>query len=276
MPLSHPQRAFFQTFGFLHLPGLLAEDIDWILREFESCVKRYSGPHHDGKRKTALGHVMAQSERFCALLDHPQLVDVAESLMGEGFNYLDGDGNLWTGDTGWHRDDWHEASLFVKFIFYLDPVGRESGCLRLIPGSHVVGSGWLPPRDPGPSVRLFGAWGNVLEELGVSPRDIPCVAVETRPGDALVWNLNLMHATFGGGPARRFFSFITCRRARTPGERKEVCDYIEARAGKISAPLMVQTASPGRMRRFEQVLEIEQEIQSALSLTKAPAPARSG
>ena len=41
------------------------------------------------------------------------------------------------GDSPWHSD-WRRAGDYrvLKIAFYLDPVDRDSGALRVIPGSH--------------------------------------------------------------------------------------------------------------------------------------------
>ena len=75
------------------------------------------------------------------------------------------------------------------------PLTRDTGCLRVVPGSH-----------------LFGEWRDHLEKarlsdrvFGISGRDMPCVAIEIQPGDVVVVNHNVFHASFGGGSSRRHF-----------------------------------------------------------------------
>ncbi|MDQ4087272.1 MAG: hypothetical protein M3177_04555, partial [Pseudomonadota bacterium] len=51
--------------------------------------------------------------------------------IGEGFNYVGGDGNWYTGDTAWHSDGFHHVGRYLKIALYLDPVGRDTGCLRV-------------------------------------------------------------------------------------------------------------------------------------------------
>ena len=140
MALTEQQCAFFETFGFLVFPQMLTGDLPWIVQGFEE-VFAARAEAHDGTRRTIAG--TDSSERLCRLLDHPQVVEVASSLMGDGFNYLGGDANYYVGDTGWHSDGWHDMGLYVKMAFYLDPVARDTGCLRVIPGSHHVGNSWV-------------------------------------------------------------------------------------------------------------------------------------
>jgi hypothetical protein len=47
-----PRSRFFETFGFLKLPGLLADDIGWISDEFDAIWSRRSDIHHDGSHRT--------------------------------------------------------------------------------------------------------------------------------------------------------------------------------------------------------------------------------
>ncbi len=120
-----------------------------------------------GLRRTIAG--TDTSEKLCCLLDHPKIVEAASSLLGDDFNYLGGDANYYVGDTGWHSDGWHDHGLFIKVAIYLDPVTRDTGCLRVIPGSQWVGSAWVE------KVRQMG---HSEETLGVAPCEIPSVALE--------------------------------------------------------------------------------------------------
>ncbi len=261
MALTEQQRAFFETFGYLVLPGMVKEDIGWIVEGFEEIFAQLP-EKHDGTRRTIAG--TDTSERLCKLLDHPRVVEVAASLMGEDFNYLGGDANYYVGDSGWHSDGWHDHGLFVKMAFYLDPVMRETGCLRVIPGSHWVGSPWVP------SLRKLG---NPQPHFGIAGRDVPCVALESRPGDVVVFNHNLQHASFGGGNRRRMFTLNLSQRARTEGEQKELRDFINSAARfwvtQCHSDVMRRTASPERMRHLEQVIANEGDLPELVRQAKA-------
>ena len=59
---------------------------------------------------------------------------------GSSGDATSGDGNLYAGDTHWHSDGYGTRPvLSIKMAFYLDRVTRETGALRVIPGSHRVG-----------------------------------------------------------------------------------------------------------------------------------------
>ncbi|HLK57073.1 MAG TPA: phytanoyl-CoA dioxygenase family protein [Chthonomonadaceae bacterium] len=258
MALTTQQCNFFETFGFLVLPGQLREEIGWITEEFTSIHANHQGPKHDGSKRTCIVPFIDQSARLSTLLDHPKLVETASSLLGEDFNYIGGDGNYYTGDTGWHSDGWHENGLYIKIALYLDPVTRDTGCLRVIPGSHVLGSPWVA------QVRRVG---RPEEHFGVHGRDIPAIPLESQPGDVVVFNHNLHHASFGGNSARRMFTLNLCRRAQEGAELQELKDYIGSHGrfwiDHLHSDTMRGTASPDRLRHLEQVMANEAHLAEA-------------
>ena len=159
------------------------------------------------------------------------------------------DGNLYAGDTGWHSDGWHRDLVHIKMAFYLDPVGRNSGCLRVIPGSHKIGDGF--------SDALQRDIYQSEENWNLDGPAVPSVALETEPGDVLVFNHNLKHAAFGGSPRRRMFTMNCCQ--RYPANRlQELRDYLAGGARfwaeKAYADPMRDTAGPHRMIHLEQCM----------------------
>src|SRR5439155_5940202 len=134
---------------------------------------------------------------------------LVEGLLGPDFCYLGGDGNFYTGDTGWHSDGFHHVGMYLKVALYLDPVGRETGCLRVIPGTHRLESAesWAARQAR-----------SAPELWGIEQQDVACVPLETSPGDAVAFNHNLMHASFGGSRRRRMFTLNFCSRCDSPEE----------------------------------------------------------
>ncbi|MEO7909658.1 MAG: hypothetical protein ABIV47_08425, partial [Roseiflexaceae bacterium] len=72
MVLTQQQRQFFETFGYLVMPGLVADDIGWITSEFEGVFSD-RGIVHDPNKRTVIVPFVDQRERFCTLLDHPAI-----------------------------------------------------------------------------------------------------------------------------------------------------------------------------------------------------------
>jgi len=252
MKLTEQQLSFFDTFGYLAFPGLMADCIDEIIAEFEALWESHGSGHngkpHDGKARSCIFPFIDQRERLCALLDDPRIHGIAASLLGDDFNYMGSDGNYYAGDTGWHSDGF-EPNYRVKIALYLDPLTRESGCLRVIPGSHLPGDRYAG--------RLQELAGRSQERWGIHGRDVPAVAFETRPGDLVCFNQNTKHASFGGSARRRMFTLNFAR--RFPEERlQELRDYCAHHArfwtDHLYGEAMIRTATPERMRHLEQVM----------------------
>src|SRR5205823_1713824 len=108
-------------------------------------------------------------------LDDPRILGIASSLLGDDFNYMGSDGNFYVGDTGWHSDGWHTDIRHIKLALYLDPLTRDTGCLRVIPGSHHVGDVYAE--------RLQQEVGKSRDLFGIEGSEVPAVALETQPGD---------------------------------------------------------------------------------------------
>jgi hypothetical protein len=253
MHLTQQQIHFFETFGYLVFRGLMADRIDEITREFEAVWAARGGGHHgtphDGRARSCIAQFIDQSETLSALLDDPRILGIAIDLLGEDFNYMGSDGNLYASDTNWHSDGQHAQGRHIKLGFYLDPLTRETGCLRVLPGSHQLGDRYAQA--------LQEQIGRSQELWGVTQRELPAVALETEPGDLVCFNHNLKHAAFGGGERRRMFTMNLCQ--RYPEERlAELRTYMSGGARfwveRGYGDAMIGTAGPERRRHLEQVL----------------------
>ncbi len=211
MKLTNQQRTFFETFGYLSFPGRFAAEVEALTEEFERVWAEHGGGHHgkahDHRRRSALVPFIDQSEHLSARLDDPRIDDVASDLLGDDYNYEGSDGNFCVGDTRWHSDGYARMKdRYLKSAFYLDPVSRDSGCLRVIPGSHHRGDGYAESLQEIMSSQQ--TW-TVADRLGVWGSEFPSVALETRSGDVVMFNQDLKHASYGGR-TRRACSRSTC------------------------------------------------------------------
>jgi len=266
MEITQEQKNFFETFGYLVMPGLLKNDIGWITEEFEA-VFRDRGLVHDGTQRSCVVPFIDQRERFCKLLDHPSIVGLIGGLIGENFNYLGGDGNFYTGDTRWHSDGFHMIGKYLKVAFYLDPVARNSGCLRVIPGSHRTDL-----RDSWDARKARDA----MKLWGIEQDQVPAIPLESQPGDVVAFNHNLMHAAFGGSKWRRMFTINTCAHCETAEEIEEVKKYIASHdrfwIDHMYSDVMRKTATPERMRHLQQVMENEGHLPALAAKARATMP----
>ena len=219
--LSAEQKAHFETFGFLLVRQLFTgdevaimkrealelydEDRDW--KPFKGEETQYIQPFFERKRFLS------------TLADDDRIYDIPEGLLGPDF-VLDGtEGRLRVGPTAWHgslpRED---AVRTVKINIYPDPVTRDTGCLRVIPGSHHVAS-----PDPYRALRTLD-YSPEFRPFGLAPTEVPCVPLETQPGDIVVFQENLLHSSFGGGPGRHQLAISFFANPTTAEQVKEIVD----------------------------------------------------
>jgi ectoine hydroxylase-related dioxygenase (phytanoyl-CoA dioxygenase family) len=268
--LTEQQLAQFETFGFLGFPGLLADRADAIIDEFEAVWARHGGGHagklHDGKARSAEVQFLDQSEYLSTLLDDPRIRDIAASLLGDDFNYMGSDGNFYVGDTNWHSDGYggRGGPRHIKIAFYLDPLTRDTGALRVIPGSHRVGE---PYAD-----QLEREIRNSNTIWGLSGSQVPAMALETKPGDVVVFNHDIKHSAWGGSQRRRMFTMNCC--ARYPEDKlSNLRDYISGGSRfwieRAYDNTIVRTASPERMVHLEQVLANDSHLAELSRARKA-------
>lgn len=253
MALTEQQVAFFETFGYIVLPGAVKNEIEWISDEFAKVFED-RGIVHDGTIRSCIVPFIDRRERLCTLLDHPTIEGAIASLLGPDFNYISSDGNYYSGYTPWHPDGAHVVGRYVKTAFYLDPVTRDTGALRVIPGSHRMKgdhANWAARR----AIQSQELWGIKME-------DVPCVALESNPGDVVMFDHNLMHASFGGSGWRRMFTINVCAHCENPEEIQEMRNFNASMARfweeHMHLPLMRDTASPQRMTHLQQVMENEE------------------
>ena len=255
MQLTTQQLNYFHTFGYMVFRELFGpNEVAWITDEFEDVIQTYGGGKmHDGSKPTMIVPTIDHSERLCTLLDDARIEGIASGILGDDFNYASGDGNYYCGDTDWHADGSYPELFAIKMVFYLDPLTRDTGCLRVIPGSHRPDSFWrsgeIQPRD-------------AQDLWGLLPSEIPgAFAVETCPGDLVVFYHDILHASFGGSPRRRMFTMNLNKHATTESELARIDEYLRChcpaahgfKIGGMYTDLMLDTASPQRMRHLAQL-----------------------
>ena len=197
--LTNEQKQYFSTFGFLVLPELFtAQEADLIRRESERIfLKGRDGKPFDGRKRQCMIPFFEHSPELTRILEDDRIYSIGEDLLGPDFVMECTEGNLHVGDTQWHAGDpVPVGQLNIKVNFYLEPVTAETGALRVIPGSHRPGFKErmepLVARHTDPNAMPFGVTGP----------DIPSFALESQPGDVVVFPEKLWHAAFGGAPGR--------------------------------------------------------------------------
>lgn len=281
LQLTPQQLAFMETFGYLVFPGLLRDKIDRIVEEFEGTFAAHGGGHngkpHDGTARSCIVPFIDQNEFLSGLVDDPRVDGIFTSLLGADYNYLGSDGNFYVGDTNWHSDtDWSgkmrgkPPRIFYKMALYLDPVTASSGALRVIPGSQHYGDAFAEALQA--TLRM------APDKLGIAGSQVPAIALESNPGDVVVFNQNTKHSAWGGSNRRRMFTInCTARYAdeELPLLRNEIGAFARFWIDSVYGEAMMRTANPERMLHLQQPLSqqghLVEEVRKAKVTMKEPS-----
>jgi hypothetical protein len=136
-----------------------------------------------------------------ALLDH--FISAAEQLIGGAVIPVRAKAVEYHGASSWHRDS-DLAVASAGFACYLEPLTAATGALRVVPGSH-----------------------RAREVPTSEDANRRAVAVETVPGDVIVFDEHLLHASHGG-LVRRQWRVDYVRRPTADSEGVLVRDYFAA------------------------------------------------
>ena len=222
--LSSEQISFFDTFGYLVFRGLFsAQEMEVIDRAFEDVMAEdRAGQAYRGDKRHSVAACAELRPALRSVIEDDRIYGAMEDLLGPDLIWLGSDGNYYTGDTAWHSDGTVMDMGRIKVALYLDPVGRDTGCLRFIPGSHK-----MPLHEELQALRVERTKQTIQEgrndaealdkyrEKGIdvdaqafdtAPDQLPAYAAESQPGDVVMFDENLYHASFGGKTGRRMFT----------------------------------------------------------------------
>ena len=188
--ITAEQIAYFQTFGFLVLrQAFSSSEIAGISQAFDDLlVQDRQGQPFPGQKRQALYGIAEKSPLLTGLVADDRIYETVEQLLGRGFIWLCSEGNLYVGDTDWHPDGTRLNYRPMKVSLYLDALTEDTGCLRVIPGSHR-----LPLHE---DLRP-------ITKNGIPGPEAPCFPLQSQPGDVFFLDMNLWHASFGGRAGRR-------------------------------------------------------------------------
>ncbi len=234
--LSPEQKAHFDTFGFLILrQAFTPEEIDKITSTAEEIWKEHranSSSNDKGasfdefveqrplmKNPTSdvsisLDQFIEQRPLLTSLLDDNRIHDTVEGLLSPGFVWSGSEGHVtFHRQHGWHPDrpgDEEEISyLRIKVMIYLDPLDKNSGCLRVIPGSHRLPlHAQIEPEDR-------HQYGEIVKPFGITGEEMPSFPFECNPGDVIFFNHSLWHGMFNGTKGRRYIALKFAARPTT-------------------------------------------------------------
>ena len=213
--LTAQQLAHFETFGFLLLRQAFSPaEIQDIARAAEELWEEDLQSRSDEPGHQHLSPFLEKRSLLARLPEDDRVYLPIGQLLGPGFVWGGSEGNKGsfneTNDHQWHSDRAGQIDLQytrIKIMMYLQPMHKDTGALRVIPGSHhrpfhqsLLG---LQPQKQGTSLSVFG----------VSGPDLPCYPIEVQPGDVVVFNHYLFHAVYGKQEGR---SYIAMKFAAEP------------------------------------------------------------
>ena len=205
--LSEQQVNHFETFGFLLLRQLYsADEMAGLMRELDEVLAAQPG----NVMPPSFQSVAPFVEHGTDTIDLPEddrIYRPMEQLLGNGFVWGGSEGVSGsfneTHDHQWHSDRGGQIDLHyrrIKIMIYLQSMRKDTGALRVIPGSHHSSFHRL-------LLTLQGQQKQTCPEAyGVEGHDLPCAVLEVDPGDAVVFDHYLFHAVYGKQEKRRYIA----------------------------------------------------------------------
>jgi hypothetical protein len=252
--LTAEQKEFYYSFGFLVLRQLFTDDeAATMKRESEEIyAELFGGKPSDATERMPLQPFFERRPFLAALPDDDRIYSIGEDLLGPDFA-LDGtEGNFHVGDTAWHGGRGEPITVrTTKIAFYLEPVTKETGCLRFIPGSHLPEFGEklkvLERQHDDPTDQPFGLGG----------AELPSVAIDSQPGDVVVFMENTYHGAFGGSPGRQQHAISFFENPKTKDQEAWVRDlYGRARFSFRPSESYINSDRPRIRRIVSKLLEM--------------------
>jgi len=194
--LTDEQKGQFETLGCIVLKEFLPLDQVARYRDaFEDTLtKANDGPWDKAPtRHQVLPFFKFAPEVYNHLLDDQRVGEVLADLLDEDYTFTVSEAiKHWNG-TGWHHDSVAaEHHTHLKILVFLDQTRIDTGCLYVIPGSQFT-----PYRERmeehGPSILQLG------------PNVPGAYAIETDPGDVIVFNVKCYHGAFPDGMRRGLY-----------------------------------------------------------------------
>lgn len=223
--ITTQQLDHFATFGFVKLPGLLADQAAALRTEVDAALHDAYAATYDERVTEGMGisgHYVPMASRLTPVsaslvCDDTALIDAAEQLLGTEVLPCVPDGILYFAEAGWHDDD-GIGVRGVKFATYFDQLVATNGALRFVPCSHHD--------DARPSLRAY------QRSHG---EGFPGVVVDSTPGDVVAFDLHTFHASFGGRDrlawAIEYVAVPTDEEAREKTQRWMIDDFEQSFRG---------------------------------------------
>lgn len=212
------------AFGFVVLKSLFRSDEMKIIEAAAQEIWNEDARDHERlEERQQVNGIVERSAFLTSLLCDDRIYESVRVILGNDLIWIGSDGSRYFENTGWHSDGSNFDCRRIKALFYLDRLTRDTGSLRVFPGSHKgdfhrVLTSLLQRSDlrmtPYGVRAPFREHSN-LRVFGMSPFDLPAWAVETNPGDVVFFDQNIWHSSYGGKPGRALISMTFGESPRT-------------------------------------------------------------
>jgi hypothetical protein len=237
--LTREQLARFNRDGYLMPFRIFSEaEITAIREYFDQLLARYLA---EGKDSYSISSAHLRHGRVWDILTNPRIVAIVTDLLGPSvvawgshfFCKMPGDGKT----VSWHQDASYwplTPSKAVTVWLAIDDADRSNGCMRYIPGTHVLGHLTYKLTETDPS--------NVLNQVvpDVEQYGHP-VDVELKAGEAAIHSDLLLHGSEANTSSRRRCG-LTLR--YTPGDVRAYMDWEQKGVIVAGPPLAHWTNRP--------------------------------
>lgn len=258
--LTTQQLNFFKTFGYLKVANVLHDQIETICNAFEKLfadceqeVIHWKHDAHYNKQRDVLMQIIEREPVLVALLDNPKINGIFSSILGDEYIYRASEGNIFSGDTYWHSDLYNALFKYqhIKMAFYLDPIDSQSGAFRAIPGSHLFG-------DEYANLLEQNIWQHE-ENYALKKEHVPSQTIPTNPGDLVIFDYRLKHATINSGARRRMFTICASEPFADEdiGELAKLVSELKGLSDCVYQPALLDNAPASRMRHLKQCLDAD-------------------
>ena len=231
--LTPGQIAHYKTFGVLLLRQIFTPaEIADITREANEIWRDDRERQPENPYQIVVPFV-EERPRLAQLPEDDRIYLSIADILGPGF--------VWGGSEGhkgsfteenllqWHADRPDQTGVGyarVKVMIYLQPMRKETGALRVIPGSQ-----YKPFREPlmalHKDLNSLAQNDTSLYSFGVPGPDLPCHPIEVGLGDVVMFNDYLFHGISGKQEGR---SCITLKYVKFAAEPTTEVDFEMLRA----------------------------------------------
>lgn len=242
--LTAMQKHQFETFGFLLLKNLIPlNEMQPFIDGFdETMAKSNGGPwEHAPSNQGVTPFYRHNPELYHRLLDHEKVNETVKDLLGPGYSFGVSEGHHRYKQTTWHHDDVAPDELtHIKFSYFLDSVRSDTGCLQVLPGTHF------------PEVRKhMENWYDFHVKRDTCPWP-SAVALESDPGDAVIFNLKTYHAAFGKKIDRRVIYTSYIQKPSTQKAEDYMIHLYKRDSSQLGCPYytpdLFENATPARLK----------------------------